>query len=48
MSKYGVQLVVRSSLSDAEGTVVKEDVNVERMLVSGVAADKNVTATAKE
>ena len=41
--KYGVQLVVRSSLSEAEGTVVKEDVKVERMLVSGVAADKNVT-----
>ncbi len=41
--KYNVQLVVRSSLSDAEGTIVKEDVKVERMLVSGVAADKNVT-----
>ena len=41
--KYGVQLVVRSSLSEAEGTVVKEDTKVERMLVSGVAADKNVT-----
>jgi len=41
--KYGVQLVVRSSLSEAEGTVVKEDVKVERMLVSGVAADRNVT-----
>jgi len=41
--KYGVQLVVRSSLTNAEGTVVKEDVKVERMLVSGVAADKNVT-----
>ena len=41
--KYGVQLVVRSSLSEAEGTVVKEVVKVERMLVSGVAADKNVT-----
>ncbi|HOO27662.1 MAG TPA: aspartate kinase, partial [Lachnospiraceae bacterium] len=40
--KYGVQLVVRSSLTEAEGTVVKEDVKVERMLVSGVAADKNV------
>lgn len=39
--KYGVQLVVRSSLTDAEGTIVKEDVQVERMLVSGVAADKN-------
>jgi len=40
--KYGVQLVVRSSLTDAEGTVVKEVVGVESMLVSGVAADKNV------
>ena len=41
--KYNVQLVVRSSLNESEGTVVKEDVKVERMLVSGVAADKNVT-----
>ncbi len=40
--KYNVQLVVRSSLTNEEGTVVKEDVKVERMLVSGVAADKNV------
>ena len=39
--KYGVQLVVRSSLTTAEGTTVKEDVKVEKMLVSGVAADKN-------
>ena len=39
--KYGVQLVVRSSLTTAEGTIVKEDVKVEKMLVSGVAADKN-------
>ena len=41
--KYGVRLVVRSSMSDAEGTVIKEVVKMERMLVSGVAADKNVT-----
>ena len=41
--KYNVALVVRSSLNESEGTVVKEDVKVERMLVSGVAADKNVT-----
>jgi len=41
--KYGVQLVVRSSLNEEEGTVVKEDVKVERMLISGIAADKNVT-----
>ncbi len=39
--KYGVQLVVRSSLTNEEGTIVKEDVKVEKMLVSGVALDKN-------
>ena len=39
--KYGVQLVVLSSLTRAEGTVVKEGSKMERMLVSGVAADKN-------
>lgn len=37
--KYGVTLVVRSSLNNSEGTVVKEDVSVERMLISGVALD---------
>ncbi|MEG0214555.1 MAG: aspartate kinase [Hungatella sp.] len=40
--KYGVQLIVRSSLTRAEGTIIKEETKVERMLVSGVAADKNV------
>lgn len=44
--KYGVQLVVRSSLNLNEGTVVKEDVKMEKMLVSGVACDKNVTQIA--
>ncbi len=44
--KYGVELVVRSSMSDAEGTVVKEDVTVEKMLVSGVAADKDIARIA--
>ncbi len=39
--KYGVPLVVRSSLNYSEGTVVREEVNVEKMLVSGVACDKN-------
>lgn len=39
--KYGVQLVVRSSLNKEEGTVVKEVVKMEEMLISGVAADKN-------
>ncbi len=40
--KYGVRLVVRSSLNNSEGTVIKEVVNkVERMIISGVALDKN-------
>lgn len=37
--KFGVQLVVRSSLNLSEGTIVKEDIGMEKMLVSGVAAD---------
>lgn len=44
--KYGVQLVVRSSLNQSEGTIVKEVVNMEKMLVSGVAADKNTARIA--
>lgn len=44
--KYGVQLVVRSSLNSAEGTIVKEEVDVESMLISGVAADKNTARIA--
>ena len=40
--KYGVPLVVRSSLNNSEGTVVKEEVSdVERMLISGVALDRD-------
>ena len=39
--KYNVPLVVRSSLNESEGTVVKEEVKVERMLISGVALDKD-------
>jgi aspartate kinase len=44
--KYGVQLVVRSSLNKSEGTIVKEEVKMEKMLVSGVAADKNTARIA--
>lgn len=44
--KYGVELVVRSSLNKSEGTIVKEDVKMEKMLVSGVAADKDVARIA--
>lgn len=39
--KYGVKLIVRSSLTNEEGTVVKEVTKVEKMLITGVAADKN-------
>lgn len=39
--RYNVQLVVLSSLVRTEGTVVKESTKMEKMLVSGVAADKN-------
>ncbi|MBQ1608863.1 MAG: aspartate kinase [Lachnospiraceae bacterium] len=44
--KYGVQLIVRSSLNNSEGTVVKEVANVESMLVSGVAVDKKAVRIA--
>ena len=40
--KYNVELVVRSSLTNAEGTVVKEACKMERMLVSGVAGDDEI------
>ncbi|MBR1629008.1 MAG: aspartate kinase [Lachnospiraceae bacterium] len=44
--KYGVTLVVRSSLNRQEGTIVKEETDVESMLVSGVAVDKNAARIA--
>ncbi|MBP8854977.1 MAG: aspartate kinase, partial [Oscillospiraceae bacterium] len=40
--KYGVNLEVLSSLSGAKGTIVKEIVDVEGMLIKGVAKDVNV------
>ena len=39
--KYNVELVVRSSLNQTEGTVVGEGTGMEKLLVTGVAADKN-------
>ncbi len=44
--KYGVPLIVRSSLNNSEGTVVKEEVSVERMLISGVALDTDAVRIA--
>lgn len=40
--KYGVPLVVRSSLNDHEGTIVKEVVKMEKMLITGVAGERDV------
>ena len=40
--KYSVELEVRSSLKNVEGTIVKEAAKLEKMLVSGVAKDVNV------
>ena len=38
---YGVTLVVRSSYNHSEGTILREDTKMERMLISGVALDKS-------
>ncbi|OON98250.1 MAG: aspartate kinase [Epulopiscium sp. Nele67-Bin005] len=40
--KYGVELVVRSSLTRATGTIVKEECKVEKMLISGIAGEDDV------
>ena len=40
--KFNVKILVRSSMSDAPGTWIKEDSEVERLSVSGLAEDRNV------
>ena len=40
--KYNVELVVCSSMNNNPGTWVRENQKMEKMLISGVAADKNV------
>jgi len=40
--KYGVQVVVLSSLTEAEGTIIKEDVKMEGIFVSGVVSNKDI------
>lgn len=40
--KYGIELEVLSSLTRKPGTIVKEAVKMEEMLISGVAKDENV------
>lgn len=44
--KYNVNLCVRSSLTRAEGTIVKEGIAVEKMLVRGVTRDNDVARIA--
>lgn len=44
--KYGVSMVVRSSLNHTEGTVVSEEISDHSQLISGVAADENATRIA--
>lgn len=40
--KYGVKLVVKSSMEDGEGTVIKEESRVEGTLISGVTLDRDI------
>lgn len=40
--KYGIELEVLSSMIEKSGTLVKEAVKMEEMLISGVAKDENV------
>ena len=41
--KYSIELEVLSSLTRAKGTIVKEKTKMEKMLISGVAKDTDVT-----
>lgn len=40
--KYNIELEVLSSLTRKKGTIVKEETNMEKMLISGVAKDENI------
>jgi len=44
--KFNVKLVVRSSLNDHEGTIVKEEAKVEKTYITGVCVDKDVARIA--
>lgn len=44
--KYQVKLEVKSSFQKVDGTVVKEEVKMEKMLVRGVTRDNNVARVA--
>ena len=40
--RYNVELEVLSSMTKAEGTLVKEETKVEKLLITGIAVDENV------
>ncbi|MEG0377610.1 MAG: aspartate kinase [Eubacterium sp.] len=40
--KYKMPLIVRSSYNYNEGTTIKEDINMEKVLVRGIALDENI------
>ncbi len=40
--RYNVDLEVLSSMEDKPGTIIKEEANMEKMIISGVAKDTNV------
>lgn len=40
--KYNIELEVLSSLTREKGTIVREERNVEKMLINGVAKDENI------
>ena len=44
--KYGVKLEVKSSFQKIDGTIVKEAISVEKMLIRGVARDNDVARIA--
>ena len=44
--RYNVNLVVKSSMSEGDGIGVKETTKMEKMLISGVAVDKNIAKIA--
>jgi len=47
--RYNVHIVVRSSMANSPGTWIKEDTEVEKLTVSGIAIDRNVArVTVKE
>ena len=40
--KYNVNMVVRSSLNGHDGTLIKEVTDMEKMMIKGVAYDKDI------